>query len=110
MLKSKYRSIKKFYDGRLYHSKKEAAYAQQLDIRKVAGELKAITPQFRIPLAVNDIKICDYVIDFQVVTAEGETQFHEVKGYGTYAWKLKWKLLKALLPSLFPKAKLILVT
>ena len=107
--KNKYQAKRTAYSGRVYHSKREAQYAQQLDLRKLAGEIKSITPQFRVPIVIQGTLICTYVVDFKVVTSTGEIELIEVKGYSTYAWQIKWKLLKALLPSLFPDAKLILV-
>ena len=77
-------------------SKKEAGYAQELDLRKKAGEIKEIDPQFRLRLDVNGFHICDYLVDFRVVMADGSEELHEVKGWETMLWQYKWRLTEAL--------------
>jgi hypothetical protein len=73
-----------------YHSKREAAYAQELDIQKIPYVI-----QPRYPLTVNGVQVATYVSDFLV---DGEVV--EVKGYWTPVAKLKWKLFCALYPDL----------
>lgn len=106
---NKYRAVKQTYNGRSYDSKKEAIYASSLDWRKKAGEIKEIIPQYKIELYVNSVKICNYYVDFKVVLPNGDIEFHEVKGFETDVWRLKWKLTQALLEDIEPKAKLVLV-
>jgi hypothetical protein len=52
--------------------------------------------QIRIPLIVNNVKICDYIVDFFVTYADGRKEFVEVKGFWTDVAKLKVKLFRAL--------------
>lgn len=94
--KSKYGNTAKIYNGRVYHSKREAAYALDLDLLKKAGEIKEWSPQFKLSMDVNNHHICNYIIDFKIVDKSGKEQIVEVKGYQTPEWKLKWKLCQAL--------------
>ena len=95
---SKYHSKTCTYNGRKYHSRKEAAYAQELDWRKKAGEIKEIIPQYKIDIRVNDVHICNYYMDFKVILADDTIEMHEVKGFETDLWRIKWRLAKALYP------------
>lgn len=51
--------------------------------------------QLRIPLFVNNQKICDYICDFFVEYADGRRELHEVKGFTTPEFRIKRKLLEA---------------
>jgi hypothetical protein len=86
------------YNGRTYHSKKEADYAMELDWLKKAGQIKTITPQFKISLDVNSVHIANYYMDFKVELPDGRIEMHEVKGMETDTWRMKWRLAKALYP------------
>ena len=105
MMKNKYGAVKKSYKGRQYHSGKEARYAQELDLRQIAGEIKEITPQYKIDIRVNDIHICNYYMDFKVILSDGIIEMHEVKGFATDLWRIKWRLAKAL----YPEWKFVLI-
>jgi hypothetical protein len=83
------------YRGRVYASVKERDYAELLDLRKLASEIRAWTPQVRIPLEVNGEHVCFYVVDFRVILADGSVELVEVKGYPTPEWKLKRRLFEA---------------
>lgn len=93
---SKYGNETKRYNGRVYHSKREAAYAQDLDLLKKAGEIKDWTAQFKLSMDVNNHHICNYYVDFYIIDKFDEEQIHEVKGHETSEWKIKWKLCAAL--------------
>jgi Protein of unknown function (DUF1064) len=90
---------------RLYDSKKEAEYARVLDYRQTAGEVLDWTPQPRIPLVVNGVKVCEYRPDFLVIYWDGVEELVEVKGFATREWRLKSKLLAAL----YPERRLVVV-
>lgn len=94
--KNKFGAKKKEYNGRLYMSKGEAGYAAELELRKKAGEIKEIIPQFRIKLDVNGYHICNYIVDFKVTMADDTIEMHEWKGFETDLWRVKWKLAKAI--------------
>lgn len=93
---NKYGAKKKEYNGKLYMSKGEAGYAQELELRRKAGEILEITPQYRLSLDVNGYHICNYIVDFKCVMADGSIELHEYKGFETDLWRFKWKLAEAL--------------
>ena len=103
---SKYGAVKTVYGDRKYMSKKEAGYAQDLDLMKKAGLIKEIVPQFRIHLDVNGYHICDYIADFKVTLSDGSEEIHEVKGFQTEIFLFKWRLTEALWGD---KYKLVLI-
>lgn len=107
--RNKYKAVKQTFNGRSYHSKKESRYAQTLHLRKLAGEIKEIIPQYKLELYVKGMKICNYFIDFKVILPDDRVQLIEVKGFSTDLWRLKWKMTEALLEELEPNAELILV-
>lgn len=86
---NKYGAKSATYNGHTYHSKKEAAYAAELDIRVRIGELKRWERQVPIELRVNDQKICTYTIDFVEYDLRGNVMYTEIKGFETPEWRLK---------------------
>jgi len=106
--KSKYKAVKTEYKGRKYDSKREAAYAQQLDLMKKAkggDQVVKWTPQVVIPLKVRAdedpakaVVVTRYIVDFVVEYLNGRVEYHEVKGFETDVWRLKKKLFQALYP------------
>jgi len=108
--KSKYRNKTKIYNGRTYDSIREANHAEELDWRIKAGEIKEVIPQFKIDLKVSGKHICNYYPDFKVIMADGSIQFHEVKGFKTDVFILKWKLFEALINEIEPGAELLIIT
>ena len=93
---NKYNAQSSNYNGRSFDSKKEAAYAAELDLRKRAGDILDWTPQVKIPLDVNGHHIANYYIDFVVEHPNETREYVEVKGFETDVWRLKWKLFEAL--------------
>lgn len=93
---SKFGAKKQVTGGRRYDSKKEAGHAEKLEILRLAKEIKEYVPQFPLILKVNGRKICGYKMDFKVTLPDGTIELHEVKGFSTYDWTLKWKLLEAI--------------
>ena len=96
--RNKYNATTKDYNGRKYHSALEANYAMELDLRKKAGEIKKIIPQYKIDIRVNDIHICNYFMDFKLDMPDDTIEMHEVKGMETGLWQMKWKLARVLNP------------
>lgn len=88
------------YGGVKYHSKREADYAAELDLRTRGKDIGGWERQVRIPLIVEGKMIADYVIDFVIQHKDGPLEYVEVKGHETAVWKLKWKLFEALYPDL----------
>ena len=107
--KSKYGNKTKIYNGKCYDSIREANHAEELDWRIKAGEIKDVIPQFRIPIVVNNIRICNYFVDFRVIMKDGTIQYHEVKGFETEVWRLKWKLFEALIDEIDKGAELLVI-
>jgi len=94
--KSKYGAEKATFNGRTYDSRRECEYAQTLEWRRRAGEIDIVIPQYRLGLSVCGVHIADYYVDFKVFLPDGTVEFHEVKGYETADWKLKWLMAKAI--------------
>jgi hypothetical protein len=93
--KNKYNAKKTEYNGRIYHSKKEALYAQQLDILLKSKQIKSFRPQVKISIDIDGIHICNHIVDFEIVTNANQIEWHEVKGFETAVYKLKKKILHA---------------
>ena len=92
---NKYHARSTEYSGRVYHSKLEAAYAAELDLRVMAHDIERWEPQRRLDLKVNGKHITTYIIDFIVYYNDGSREFVEVKGLEMELWRLKWKILEA---------------
>lgn len=93
---NKYHNKKTVYNGCMYDSKREAAYAQELDLRLRGHDIKAWQRQIRIPIRVQETKICDYIVDFRIEHVNKSIEFVDIKGMQTDVFKLKWKLFKVL--------------
>lgn len=108
--KNKYGAKKQDYNGKKYDSNLECRYAQELDFRIDAGEVKKWDRQVKIDLTVNGVHITFYYCDFRVELTDGTIQYVETKGVKTAAFVLKWKLLLALKDDLLePGAELLIV-
>lgn len=84
-------------DGIRFASKKEAAHYGALKIRLRLGEISDLRLQPKFPLAVNGVKICTYIADFEYTeVATGERIVCDVKGVKTPVYRIKAKLVKAL--------------
>jgi len=105
---NKYHAKSTNYDGISYHSKFEAGYAQGLDMRKKAGDIKDWERQVKISLDVNGYHIANYYIDFRIHHNDGTKEYVEVKGFPTDTWRLKFKLTEAILSKDIKKGKIVL--
>lgn len=94
---NKYKAKSTEYGGRVFHSKLEAGYAETLDWRIKAKEVKSWRPQVHLPIRYYGQKICTYIIDFEVILSDKSIEYVEVKGFSTDVWKQKWKMVEALL-------------
>jgi hypothetical protein len=84
-----------------FHSKAEAMYAAELELRKKAIGVDRIADyktQVSIRLEVNGVLICRYVADFLVEFPNGKVELHEVKGLLTPEARIKMALYRALFP------------
>lgn len=95
---SKYHNIKTEYNGIKYDSKKEAQFAQDLDMLKRAGEIKDWKRQIAFKMVVEGEIICRHYVDFEIEHNDGSKELVEIKSKSTMTplWKLKKKLLYAL--------------
>lgn len=92
---NKYKNVRQTYEGYSYMSKLEARYAQELDLRMKAGDIKAWDRQFKIELRVNGKLICNYYCDFRLHLNDESYELVETKGIETEVYRLKRKLLEA---------------
>lgn len=101
------------YGGLIYDSKLEAGYAQELDLRVRAHDLKSWERQIAFRFALvregdnyiltdgdiagrQNIRLTTYYLDFIEHTNDDRRIFTEVKGRETTVWRMKWRLLEAL--------------
>ncbi len=98
--KNKFNARKKEYNGILYDSKFEAEYAQQLDLRVMAKDIKGWERQVVFELSVNGKRVCKYIIDFVITYNDGTKEYIETKGYETTTWRIKRKLFQQIYPTL----------
>ena len=93
--KRKYHNHSTTYNGHTYHSKLEANYAAELDLRVRAGDIKSWERQVKLDLKVNGYHINNYYIDFVIKHNSGAYEFLEIKGMELEPWKTNWKILEA---------------
>ncbi len=88
------------YNGRLYHSKSEMVFAQELDIQMKCGAIQNWIAQAAYPIRWPDGPlICKLVVDFEILNNDGTRTCYEVKGHETDIFKLKLKLFRAAYPN-----------
>jgi len=111
---NKYGAKSTEYDGIIYHSKKEAGFAQTLDNLKLAKNASERVVewerQVKIPLKVYGRLIANYYVDFKVKYADGHEAFIEVKGIQMDVWKMKWKILEAIAEKEYPGIDLVVIS
>lgn len=83
-------------DGKIYDSKFEAGYGEELRLRKRAGQIKDYQTQINFPLIVGKYNVGTYIADFVVYHNNGDEEIVETKGYMTDVFKLKWRLMEAI--------------
>jgi hypothetical protein len=92
LVKSKNRAIKTIVNGILYHSKKEAKFAMNLELLKQTGNIKFYLRQIGFDLPGHS----RHFIDFLVFYNDGTYKFIEVKGRDLPMGKLKRKQVEEL--------------
>ncbi len=92
---NKYHAKSTIYNGSVYHSKFEAAYAFELDLRVKAGDIKSWDRQVKLDLKVNGHHINNYYIDFIITHNDESREFVECKGLELEPWRTNWKILEA---------------
>lgn len=105
----KYNAKSQDYGGVKYHSRKEAAYAQELDWKLKGGLIKSWRRQVKIDLRVNDHHITNYYVDFEATLPDDRIELIEVKGFETKEWLIKWRLLEAIYSKERPDVVLTIV-
>lgn len=86
---NKYHATSCIYNGIIYQSKKEAAYAQELDLRIKAKDIKSWKRQVKIDIRINGEHWRNYYVDFEVTHNDNSIEWVEVKGFETEVWKMK---------------------
>ena len=94
--RNKYGAVRTTYKGESFHSKREAEYCNELELRRLAGELTYIR-QIPFPLVSGAFT---YVADFLIFYPDGRAEVHEVKGCPSPTWKIKKKLFQQDYPSI----------
>lgn len=92
---NKYHAKSATFQNVTYHSKLEAAYAQELELRKKSKDIKDWQRQVKLDLKINGQHITNYYIDFIVTHNDDSREFVEVKGLELGVWKLKWAIFEA---------------
>jgi len=101
---NKYNAIRTDYKGSLYDSRKEAEFAQELDLlkkaKKKADRVIRWDRQVRYDIKVKGKYIGFYKLDFRVYYDNNSVKNFDVKGYkkgcGYSMFRLKKKLVEAL--------------
>lgn len=98
---SKYRARKTEYGGQTYDSAAEAQYAERLELRRLAGDIRWWTRAAPIVLVPGKRKDrITYKPDFWVVGADGSGWFVDVKGVVLPIFRIKLKLLRHVRPDI----------
>lgn len=95
----KYRNQPVEIGGIRFDSKKEARRWQTLAALQSAGAISGLRRQVRIPIILNDMRVCCYIADF-VYVQNGRRVVEDVKSKITRrhpVYRLKRKLLQAVL-------------
>ncbi len=101
----KYHSRRTFVPelDRWFASAHEADQAVILWRRQQAGEIRNLRFQVHFPIQINGLHVCDYVSDFVYEEKPGnhwlysDTVVADAKGYRTAVYRLKARLMKAVL-------------
>lgn len=102
-VKNKWSNAKKTKVGdTVYDSRFEANYAAELNLRKVAKEIKDWETQVTLDLICNGFKVGTYKIDFVVYYDKDTIGLEETKGLASPLWKYKWKILETMVMSNHP--------
>lgn len=94
--KSKYKNVRVQVGGLWFHSKEEAKRYCELKLLLDQGLIHDLQTQVTYKLEINGILICKYISDF-IYREDGKNIVEDAKGYRTDVYKIKKKLMKALL-------------
>ena len=97
---NKYNARKTEYNGNVYDSKKEAIFAQELDLKQRAGLIHGYNRQVPFEAVINGKKCFKYILDFEVLNKDDTVSYIDIKGYTkgpAYAmFRLKKKVIDAI--------------
>lgn len=96
---NKYGAKRTEFNGKIYDSKFEASVAQQLELRKKAGDILDYDTQFKVEMPVyrEDGKLAFTVkhkVDFRIYENDGSFTLCEAKGVETADYKMRRKFLE----------------
>lgn len=94
VVRHKYGAVATERDGMRFDSKAEARYYDELKVRQAAGEVLFFLRQVPVDLGSGVTWRCDFL----VFLTDGTTEFVEVKGFETEAWRIKRKLVEGKYP------------
>lgn len=93
----KYGNRKTVVDGITFDSMAESRRYLLLKALQKGGHIRKLERQVKYLLAINGVKIADYVADFRYVDVKRQAEVVEdVKGVKTPVYRLKKKLMKAI--------------
>lgn len=98
---NKYGAKKTEFNGYKYDSKFEASVAQELELRKKAGEIKDYEQQYKVEMWAHRsdgtpaFKV-SHKVDFRVLHNDGSYELMEAKGVETADYKMRRKFLEEL--------------
>ncbi len=95
MRRQKYGAIPTTVDGIRFHSQGEAMRYGELKLAERSGTISDLRLQPKFKLVVKDVKVGDYVADFQYIE-RGNVIVEDYKGVRTPVYKLKKKLMQAI--------------
>jgi len=94
---NKYGNRKVEYDGLWFDSGAERDRYIALLALQNTGQISCLRTQVRIPLSVNEVKVCSYVADFTYYSMGLErVVMEDYKGFRTPVFNLKARLFKAI--------------
>ena len=95
--RAKYRNKKTRVGVRVFDSRLEARRYLDLRALESAGEISALKCQVPYTIAIDGEVICKYIADFTYRDGAGKTVVEDVKGMPTPVYKIKRKLMRAVL-------------
>ena len=96
-LRPKYGNRRTRVGIRVFASRAEARRYLELDALQKAGAIKDLKCQVSFPIVVAGELVCRYVSDFTYLDGTGKMVVEDVKGMPTPIYKLKKKLMRAVL-------------
>lgn len=94
--RSKYGNRKTEILGKVFDSKREADRWLYLRVEELAGRISNLRTQVPYEIVINGLLVCKYIADF-VYDQDGVEIVEDVKGFKTQIYRLKKKLMLAVL-------------